>query len=70
MNLRIDPGDYALLDALLAQALRQTDAQLSDAGHLTAGPTAYELAERARRLRDLQRRMSRAVLRQREKERS
>lgn len=25
MNLRIDPADYALLDALLAQALRQTE---------------------------------------------
>lgn len=70
MNLRIDPGDHALLDELLAQALRQTDAQLSDAGHLAVGLTAPELTERACRLRDLQRRMNRAALRQREKERT
>lgn len=65
MELRLDAADYALLDGLLADALRQTNARLS--GHQMDGREAEALAERAARIREMQSRMTRSLRRQRGK---
>lgn len=65
MELRLDAADYALLDGLLADALRQANALLS--GSRIDGREVEALAERAARIREMQARMTRSLRRQRGK---